>query len=75
MAFTVKVRENGPYLVTADEDIRLIDWKGNAYNPPNPRNMALCRCGASENKPFCDGMHVKCGFKASDGAPTPSSNE
>jgi len=45
---TIKATENGPYLVD-------IDGKTAA---------ALCRCGASNNKPHCDGSHQKIGFKA-----------
>jgi|HubBroStandDraft_1064217.scaffolds.fasta_scaffold25552_3 CDGSH-type Zn-finger protein len=40
--------ENGPNLV-------LVDGKG---------NVALCRCGHSENKPFCDGTHKRVNFQA-----------
>ncbi|MCH2666283.1 CDGSH iron-sulfur domain-containing protein, partial [bacterium] len=29
------------------------------------RPIALCRCGATENKPFCDGAHKNCGFSSS----------
>lgn len=64
---TIKVRQNGPYLVDAD-DVKLVDWNGNEY-PVTKRPFALCRCGASGNKPFCDGTHAKIGFQASEAAP------
>lgn len=41
-------RENGPYLVEVDGQVK----------------AALCRCGHSSNKPFCDGTHRKVGFQA-----------
>lgn len=44
----IKAQENGPLIVESD---------GNTV-------CALCRCGASENKPNCDGSHTKIGFKA-----------
>ncbi len=63
----IKVRENGPYLVTGD-DVTLVDWNGASY-PIARRPFALCRCGASENKPFCDGSHKAAGFEAAEAAP------
>ncbi|MEY9864275.1 CDGSH-type Zn-finger protein/truncated hemoglobin YjbI [Catenulispora sp. GAS73] len=54
----VDVAENGPYLVTNLE--RLSDWLGLPL-PVRPQ-MALCRCGGSENKPYCDGTHAVNGF-------------
>ena len=51
----IKVRETGPLLVSGD-DVTLVDWKGDAY-PITKRPFALCRCGASANRPFCDGAH------------------
>ena len=63
----IKVRENGPYLVTGD-DVTLVDWNGASY-PIARRPFALCRCGASENKPFCDGSHKTVGFQAAEAAP------
>ena len=57
---TIKVRENGPYRVDGDE-VTLIDWNGNVY-PIAKRPIALCRCGASTTKPFCDGSHKRNGF-------------
>jgi len=64
----IKVRENGPYLVVGD-DVTLVDWNGASY-PIARRPFALCRCGASENKPFCDGSHKTAGFEAAEAAPT-----
>jgi CDGSH-type Zn-finger protein/uncharacterized Fe-S cluster protein YjdI len=52
----IMVREGGPYGVRAD--IRL-DGKNAHYR------ATLCRCGASKNKPFCDGSHHEIGFAAS----------
>ena len=62
----IKVRENGPYLVSGD-DLVLEDWKGNRY-AVETGPFALCRCGASANRPFCDGRHNAVDFKASEGA-------
>ena len=65
---TIKVRQNGPYLVDVGEDVKLIDWNGNQYPIPK-RPFALCRCGHSQKKPFCDGTHNKIGFQAAEAAP------
>jgi CDGSH-type Zn-finger protein len=49
---------NGPYLLN---DVPLRRASGEAW--PAAQGMALCRCGGSANKPFCDGTHGKIGFK------------
>lgn len=61
---TIEVRKNGPYIVTGPVEIK--DADGKKY-PVEPR-MALCRCGASTEKPFCDGTHSKIGFQAAEKA-------
>jgi len=61
----IKVTKNGPYLVTGT--VTLMDADGNAYETGD-RTVALCRCGASTNKPFCDGTHSKIGFAAAEAA-------
>jgi 3-phenylpropionate/trans-cinnamate dioxygenase ferredoxin subunit len=57
---TITVTENGPYRV--DGPVELRDQAGNpiavARSP-----VFLCRCGASRNKPFCDGTHSRIGFR------------
>src|SRR5947207_10494378 len=63
---TIKVRQNGPYLVEGD-DVTVVDWNGAAYTIAK-RPFALCRCGGSTNKPFCDGTHSKVGFQAAEAA-------
>lgn len=63
---TIKVRQNGSLLVDG-EDVKLIDWNGNEYEIPK-RPFALCRCGHSTKKPFCDGTHSKIGFQAAEAA-------
>jgi len=62
---TIKVRENGPYLVRGT--VTLTDADGNTYTAQGP-NIALCRCGGSQTKPFCDGSHKTNGFAATERA-------
>ena len=54
----IQSEPNGPYLVTNAES--MVDWLGRPL-PTRPQ-MALCRCGASKIKPFCDGSHGQIGF-------------
>jgi len=54
----IKVLPNAPLLVQGT--VKLIMTDGSVVVKENPH---LCRCGASNNKPFCDGTHVKIGFK------------
>ncbi len=61
---TIAIRKDGPYIVTGP--VSLTDADGNAY-PARP-SIALCRCGASTKKPFCDGTHSKVGFAAAEQA-------
>ncbi len=61
---TIDVIRNGPLIVKGT--VKLKDAEGNVY-PEQPR-MALCRCGASTEKPFCDGTHSKIGFRAAERA-------
>lgn len=61
----IKVRESGPYRISGP--ITLIDADGTAYELPG-ENVALCRCGGSATKPFCDGSHRENGFCATERA-------
>jgi CDGSH-type Zn-finger protein/truncated hemoglobin YjbI len=54
----IQLAHNGPYLVTNAPN--LYDGLGRAL-PVRPQ-MALCRCGGSQIKPFCDGTHARIGF-------------
>ena len=66
----ITAKKDGPYIVSGPVD--LTDANGNTY--PAKSTMALCRCGASTTKPFCDGTHSKVGFQAAEQA-VPSSAE
>jgi CDGSH-type Zn-finger protein len=64
---TIKIRPSGPYLVTGPID--LTDADGNPVPIPEGKStVALCRCGGSVTKPFCDGTHSKIGFDAANKA-------
>jgi len=63
----ISVRDNGPFLV--EGKVTLVDGEGNAFPiDPNKPAIALCRCGHSANRPFCDGAHKACGFESAERA-------
>jgi 3-phenylpropionate/trans-cinnamate dioxygenase ferredoxin subunit len=61
---TIQILPKGPYLVTGK--VNLVDASGKPIEAGE--KIALCRCGASTNKPFCDGTHSKVGFEAAAAA-------
>jgi CDGSH-type Zn-finger protein len=73
VATTIRVRKNGPYLVEGD-DVKVVDWEGKEYTFER-MPIALCRCGGSTNKPFCDGTHSKVGFQAAEAAIGPAASD
>jgi len=56
----IKVNDNGSLRVTGPVD--LVDAEGNAFEVKE--SFSLCRCGGSNNKPFCDGTHRSIGFES-----------
>ncbi|MCP4787850.1 MAG: CDGSH iron-sulfur domain-containing protein [Fuerstiella sp.] len=62
----VRVRDNGPLLVSGP--ITVEDADGNSFDLGGKENTALCRCGASGKRPFCDGAHNRCGFESAERA-------
>jgi CDGSH iron-sulfur domain-containing protein 3 len=62
----ITARDHGPFLVTGP--ITLTDAEGNSFDLGGKETVALCRCGHSQNKPFCDGSHKGCGFVAAERA-------
>ena len=63
----IRMRPNGPFLV--EGVFALTDSEGNEFslNTEKPA-IALCRCGASGNRPFCDGSHKSCDFQSDERA-------
>lgn len=76
---TIRCREHGPLVVDlpgAGEaagprvGLRVVDHAGREFPLPTHKPaVALCRCGHSARKPFCDGAHVRGGFRAGETAP------
>jgi CDGSH-type Zn-finger protein len=62
---TITALENGPYLVRGPVGVH--DADGSEYHSER-QTIALCRCGGSTTKPFCDGTHSKIGFAAAERA-------
>jgi len=58
----ITVNNNGPVLV--EGDFAVCDATGKVFDVAGRTTIALCRCGHSEKKPFCDGAHKKCGFQS-----------
>lgn len=72
MAITITVKENGPYKIVGDDvaQVRIVDPSGNVLVSAKGggTSIALCRCGASTTKPFCDGTHSRIGFQGAEAA-------
>src|SRR5919202_755078 len=57
---------NGPYILISDMEPKVVENLQNSKGESlfTIRGVSLCRCGASNNKPFCDGTHSKIGFSS-----------
>jgi len=64
MSITIRLKRNGPYLIGLEEadQVVILDPDGNPCVPEAGRSIALCRCGASSTKPFCDKSHRRICF-------------
>jgi CDGSH-type Zn-finger protein/uncharacterized Fe-S cluster protein YjdI len=67
-SLSITVSKNGPLLVQGPVTLRGADGRGLFH----ANEVELCRCGASGNKPFCDGSHQRIGFMSEDPAEEPS---
>lgn len=66
----IRLRDNGPLVV--EGPVTLIDAEGKAFTIDSGKPaLALCRCGQSQRKPFCDGSHKGCGFQSVERVPPP----
>jgi CDGSH-type Zn-finger protein len=65
MATSITPYRDGPLLVRGD--FTLVDQDGNAIDPGR-EVIALCRCGKSRRRPFCDGTHALVRFRCPSGA-------
>jgi CDGSH-type Zn-finger protein len=61
---TITIRPTGPYLIQGPVSLR--DANGNEFDLTGKDTIALCRCGGSTTKPFCDGTHSTIGFQAAN---------
>ena len=62
----LKVMDDGALQLRGDlSQIRVVDGEGNAFDFGTRRTVLLCRCGQSQNKPFCDSSHERTGFTSS----------
>ncbi len=62
MATKITVNNNGSLRI--EGEIEIYDASGNQYDLGGRTVISLCRCGQSNNKPFCDGSHARCGFES-----------
>jgi CDGSH-type Zn-finger protein len=62
MATKITVKNNGSLRI--EGEIEIYDDAGNKYDLAGRTVISLCRCGQSNNKPFCDGSHARCGFES-----------
>jgi CDGSH-type Zn-finger protein len=63
---TIRCRKDGPLIITGG--FTLTDHEGNVYDTSGREDIALCRCGETKKRPFCDGTHRQTGWEASETA-------
>lgn len=64
----IRTRDHGPFVV--EGPFTLVDADGKEFPVSSDKPaIALCRCGASKNRPFCDGSHKECGFESAERSP------
>jgi len=61
-ATKLTVRNDGS--VRVEGDFEILDTAGRPFGLGGRTNVAICRCGASQSKPFCDGAHKKINFQS-----------
>ena len=49
--------------IRIEGDFEILDPQGQTFGLAGRTKISLCRCGASQNKPFCDGSHARIGFQ------------
>jgi CDGSH-type Zn-finger protein len=59
-ATKIIIKNNGS--IRVEGEFEILDQNGKTFDLAGRTAIGLCRCGASANKPFCDGSHAKCGF-------------
>jgi CDGSH-type Zn-finger protein len=69
MTSTITPYEDGPLIIRGDFELRGPDG---TLIEPGRATVALCRCGKSASKPFCDGTHKVVKFRAGTGRETPA---
>jgi len=71
----ISIKPNGPLrlegLPSLETAVSLIDVDGTEFDLAGKPGISLCRCGATANKPFCDGSHNKIAFQGSDPSALP----
>jgi CDGSH-type Zn-finger protein len=58
-----KITVNSDGSIKVEGDFIILDPQGNEFGLAGRKVISLCRCGASANKPFCDGSHKRIGFQ------------
>ena len=61
-ATKLTIRDNGS--ISVEGDFEIVDQQGRPFGLAGRTKASLCRCGHSENKPFCDGHHKTAGFQS-----------
>lgn len=57
----VTIKKNGPIRIEG-KNFEIRDAAGNTFNLQGRTGVSICRCGASQKQPFCDGSHNQCNF-------------